>query len=190
MADRVTYSSVSELGEVGVDPHRIELFVRLIGLHQNQVHRYVLSLVPNAHDADDLVQNTNLFLWREFDRFQEGTNFVAWACAVAYHEVLAWRKTRSRDRLVFSELFLSEVSTQLVSSDELLEQRSQLLNQCISSLPSHHQELLQLRYANRATVESIAEQQGRSCDAIYRMLSRIRHALYQCVHRKMEFETP
>ncbi len=170
-------------------PERIELFVQLIGLHQYKIRRYLLSLVPNSHDADDLFQQTNLFLWREFYRFEEGTNFVSWACAVAYHEVLAWRKTRSRDRLVFSDDFLSAVSAEINTRAEQIELRSQALIQCVEKLPKHHRELIQLRYGEHGRVEVIAERVGRTTEAVYRMLSRIRRALYDCVDQALELGT-
>ena len=175
---------------------RIELFVQLIGLHQYKIHRYLLSLVPNSHDADDLFQQTNLFLWREFDRFDEGTNFVSWACSVAYHEVLAWRKSRSRERLVFSDDFLMAVSSQLDLASERIELRTQALVQCVEKLPKHHRELIQLRYGElrygelrygeQGRVEVIAEKVGRTTEAVYRMLSRIRRTLYDCVDQTLE----
>lgn len=165
---------------------RIELFVQLIGLHQYKIHRYLLSLVPNSHDADDLFQQTNLFLWREFDRFEEGTNFVSWACSVAYHEVLAWRKSRSRERQVFSDDFLTAVSSQLDLASERIELRSQALVHCVEKLPKHHRELIQLRYREHGRVEVIAEKVGRTTEAVYRMLSRIRRTLYDCVDRTLE----
>jgi RNA polymerase sigma-70 factor (ECF subfamily) len=167
---------------------RIELFVRLIGQHQYQIHRYLLSLVPNSHDADDLFQQTNLFLWREFHRFEEGTSFVSWACAVAYHEVLAWRKSKLRERLVFSPEFLQAVSLQWDLAAERIEQRSQALVHCVSKLPQHHKELIQRRYGEHHRIETIAESLQRTPDAIYRMLSRIRHALHACVEQTLELQ--
>ncbi len=179
----------SQDDSIPATPNRIELFVQLIGKHQYQVHRYVLSLVANPHDADDLVQDTNLFLWREFHRFQEGTSFVSWACSVAYHEVLAWRKKKSREKLVFSEQFLSAVSSELVTRQEVHEHRFHALAQCIDKLPDHYRELLQMRYSQKGSVDSIAAQLGRTTEAIYRMLSRIRHTLFECINRSIELET-
>ncbi len=167
---------------------RIELFVRLLGAHQQQVHRYVLCLVPNAHDADDILQETNLFLWREFHQFEEGTNFVAWACAVAFHRVNAWRKQRSRERLVYSDEFLSAVSTELVAGAERQEERASALNKCIERLPPQHRDLLHMRYGACQNIEDIASHQGRSADAVYRMLSRVRHALHECVAHTLSAE--
>ena len=170
------------------DVGRIELFVNLIGQHQNQIHRYLLSLVPHAHDADDLLQNTNLFLWREFYKFQEGTNFVSWGCAVAYHEVLAWRKTKSRDRLVFSEAFLEAVSEQLAMRGGRLELQSRALGLCVEELRENHRDLLRMRYADSGNIEAIADSLGRSSEAVYRMLSRIRRLLFDCISHRVEAE--
>lgn len=167
---------------------RIELFVKLLGSHQQQVHRYVLCMVPHAHDADDILQETNLFLWREFHQFEEGTNFVAWACAVAFNKVIAWRKQKSRDRLVYSDAFLTAVSSELIAGVERQEELANALNKCIERLPEQHRDLLQLRYEASQNIENIASKQGRSVDTVYRMLSRVRRALFECVGHSLAAE--
>ncbi len=167
---------------------RTEVFLRLLGQHQRGLHVYVMSLVPNQVDAEDVLQQTQLVLWREFAQFEIGTNFAAWACRVAYNQVLAWRKRRQRDRLVFSEAFLEAVAAEAASSSDWLEERSQRLAACISKLPRHHQELIQLRYSQGTPVETIAAEVHRSVDAVYRMLSRIRQCLLDCVTRSLERE--
>jgi RNA polymerase sigma-70 factor (ECF subfamily) len=173
-------------GAGGAD--RIELFVGLLGRHQARVHRFVLGLVPSPNDADDILQDTNLFLWREFHRFRPGTDFVAWACSVAFHEVLAWRKRRKRDRLVFTEEFLTAVRDELVGAADRLEERSAALARCVEQLPPHHRELIRLRYADGGGVEQIAAAVGRTAEAVYRMLGRIRQALHQCVTQTLTRE--
>src|SRR5262249_60170832 len=85
---------------------RVDEFVRLLGQNQRRLFLYVMNLVPNWTDAEEIIQETNLVLWREFGRFQLGTNFTAWACKVALHQVLAWRKRQRRDRLEVSPAFL------------------------------------------------------------------------------------
>ena len=181
-------SNSSEFAANGASD-RIELFVRLLGAHQHQIHRYVLCLVPSAHDADDILQETNLYLWREFHKFEEGTNFVAWACAVAYHKVIAWRKQKSREKLVFNEAFLMEVSDELITGVDRQEKRAAALNKCIERLPAVHRELLQLRYGSNQKIDAIATQQGRSIDAVYRMLSRVRQTLFNCVNSSLSVDS-
>lgn len=164
-----------------VPADRVEAFVSLLGRHQRRVQQFVGSLVPAAADADDILQDTNLVLWREFERFEPGTNFGAWACTVAFNQVLAWRKKRTRDRLVFDEPFLQAVANELIESADRLEERAKALAGCVERLPAHHRELLRRRYTDGRPVETIAAEQKRTPDAVYRTLSRVREALYDCV---------
>lgn len=162
-------------------PERVDAFVRLLGQNQRRIFLYVMSLVPNWNEAEEIVQEANLVLWREFAHFQPGTNFAAWACKVAFHQVLAWRKRKQRDRLEFSPTFLEAVAEEASASADVLEQRSQALAQCIGKLATPHRDLLRLRYSEGLSVEHIARQLDRSVEAVYRALSRIRHTLHGCV---------
>jgi RNA polymerase sigma-70 factor (ECF subfamily) len=169
---------------------RVEGFVRLLGQNQRRVFMFVMSMVPNWNDAEEILQETNLVLWREFDRFQPGTNFAAWACRVALNQTLAWRKRKRRDRLEFSEAFLHAVATEAAAEAERLEERSRALARCIEKLPDPHRVLLRARYDQGRDVDAIGLEQGRSTDAIYRALSRIRHTLHDCVSRTLSQGTP
>src|SRR5262245_35793826 len=113
-----------------MSPERMDEFVRLLGQNQRRLFLYVMSLVPNYTDAEEILQNTNLVMWREFDQFVLGTNFTAWACKVAFHQVLAWRKKRQRDRLQFSDAFMEAVAEESSGSADVLDERSQLLAGC------------------------------------------------------------
>jgi RNA polymerase sigma-70 factor (ECF subfamily) len=171
------------------DNERVDRFVRLLGQNQRRIFLYVMNLVPNWNEAEEIVQETNLLLWREFDRFQAGTNFAAWACKIAFHQVLGWRKRRQRERLSFSPAFLEAVAAEAADSAELLEERSRALSGCIERLPPHQRDLLRLRYSESRRIEAIAEQLGRTTDAVYRALSRIRQTLHDCVTRTLRQET-
>jgi RNA polymerase sigma-70 factor (ECF subfamily) len=160
---------------------RVEAFVRLLGQNQRRIFVYVMALVPRWNDAEEIVQETNLVLWREFGQFALGTNFAAWACKVAFHQVLAWRKRKQRDRLEFSPAFLEAVAQEAAGASDLLEERAQAMAGCIEKLPAPQREMLQLRYSAGKDIEAIARQVDRSVEAVYRALSRIRQAIHQCV---------
>ena len=166
-------------------PERVDEFVRLLGQNQRRLFLYVMSLVPNWNDAEEIIQNANLVLWREFGQFQPGTNFTAWACKVAFHQVLAWRKKRQRDRLEFSDAFMEAVAEEAAARSDVLEERSKTLAGCIEKLPAGHRDLLQRRYGEGLAIEAIARQSEKTVDAVYRALSRIRHALHNCVSKNL-----
>jgi uncharacterized repeat protein (TIGR01451 family) len=52
------------------------------------------------------LQETSVALWEMFDEFEEGTNFLGWACRIAYFRILRYREKKKRDRLHFDPEFL------------------------------------------------------------------------------------
>lgn len=165
---------------------RTEEFVRLLGHTRRHRFAYLMSLMNDRNDVEEVLQETDLVLWRKFDDFELGTNFTAWSCRVAFNQMRAWRQKQHRSRLQFSNEFLDAVATHLDTQTERYDQRLETLRACVRSLPDRHQQLIQQRYTDGDKIESIAARTGRSLDAIYRMLSRIRDSLRDCVSRKME----
>jgi len=167
---------------------RVDEFVRLLAQNQRRLFVYVHTLVPNHADAEEVLQNTNLVLWREFGTFETGTNFAAWACRVALNQVLAWRKKRQRDRLQFSDDFLAAIAKETQDANDALEEQSRVLSDCLAKLPSDQRELIRLRYTEEGAIEAVASRVRRTVEATYRALSRIRHTLHECVIRTLARE--
>ena len=65
-------------------------FVRLLTGQQRQLYLYIIALLPNPTDVDDVLQATNMVLWSKADEFEPGSDFGAWARRVAHFEVLAF----------------------------------------------------------------------------------------------------
>jgi RNA polymerase sigma-70 factor (ECF subfamily) len=176
--------------EDGRPPDRVEAFVSLLGQHQRRIAMYVMSLVPHETDAEEIIQETNLVLWREFDRFEPGTSFAAWACRIALNRMLALRKRQRRHRLEFGVEFLEALTETAIDEVERLEERSKLLGRCLEKLPERQRAMLRLRYLEGHDVPTIARELCRSTDAVYRALSRIRRTLRDCVGRSATQRSP
>ena len=173
------------------DRPRMDEFARLLGGAQRRLFLYLTGLLGDRTAAEDVLQETNLVLWREFEQFEPGTNFTAWSCRVAFNQVRAHRTKRGRDRLVFSDAFLTAVNDELTRDADRLEERRAALSECLRQLPDHHRELVRLRYLGDessagAATEELAERLGKSPAAVLRMLSRVRHALHDCVSRALD----
>lgn len=162
-------------------------FARLLGGSQRRLFLYLMGLLGDRTAAEDVLQETNLVLWREFEQFEPGTNFTAWSCRVAFNQVRAHRTQRGRDRLVFSDAFLTAVDEELTREADGLEERRAALADCLNRLPDHHRELVRRRYLGERDggTEELAARLGKSPDAVLRMLSRIRRSLHDCVSRTL-----
>ncbi len=173
-------------------PDKTELFVQLLTQYQLRVQLFILSLVPNRADAEEILQETNLVLWRKFDEFQPGSDFRVWAFQVAFNKVKSHFERLGRSRLRFSEKTLDRLAELAASensgnggdSTELLE----LLKLCKEKLSEQDLELITRRYEPGATTASVAEQVGRSVAAVYKAVVRIRRALHDCIERAMRRE--
>src|SRR5215218_3077637 len=82
----------------------------LMTRHQRQIFSYIYVLVPNRADAEDLLQETSLVICEKFHEFREGTDFVAWACQIAYWRVRYSRQKFARSKVVFDQDILDVVA--------------------------------------------------------------------------------
>jgi len=161
-------------------------FMELYSAHEVRLRGYVQSLVPYWSDADDIVQKCSLILWKRFSQFEPGTNFFAWACQIVRFEVLKYRKTAARDKMVFGDAFIDAVAKHTVKNCDDLQTRIKFLQECVGKLSPDHRELLRLRYDEERSVGSVAKTLDRPIDGVYKALSRIRMALYNCVSRQIQ----
>jgi len=162
-----------------------EEFIKLFTRYQRRVFLFILSQVPSPMDAEEIHQEANVIIWRKFDRFELGTNFLAWACQIANYEVLKYRERQRRDRHLFSDEFVRQVASDVIEQADELEQRRQHLAVCLSKLRSNDRELIQQRYSAGESGKSVAELIGRPINSVYQSLSRIRRTLLECVNRQI-----
>jgi len=173
-------------GDTMPDPDpQAEEFVVLLSRHERMLGAYVMTMVPQPADADDILQEAKVVMWRAFGQFTPGTSFAAWARKVCFHQVLSFRKRRHRDRLDFSEAFLTAVADEVEQSSERLGQREQALQGCLAKLSPDHRQVLELRYHEGLELEAMSERLGRTTTALYRLLSRLRQSLHGCITQSL-----
>jgi RNA polymerase sigma-70 factor, ECF subfamily len=169
-----------------MDPKNVqERFVRDLINCQPALYAYILSLLPNRDDANDVLQDVNLVMWRRSDEFVEGTNFIAWAYQIARYKVLAHHRDCHRDRHIFDDGLFSQLADQAERREADPEGVASLLEDCVEELPAGQRELVRERYAPGGSVREIAARLGQSASALSVALSRIRHSLLECVQRKL-----
>jgi RNA polymerase sigma-70 factor (ECF subfamily) len=165
------------------DPDREE-FARQFSRNARRVYGFIMTLVFNYHDAEEVFQNTSVVLWNKFADFQPGSDFFAWASRVAYYEVLSLMKSRRRSR-TFSDEALELLASEAVAISDRSGERYEALEECLGHLPADDRRLLQERYYFQRAPKEIAATQSRSIHSVYRALSRIHNLLLNCVQRNM-----
>lgn len=151
---------------------------------QPTVAAFIWSLVPNGHDADDLLQRTAESLVEKFEEYDDSRSFVSWAMGVAKIEVLRFRQERRRDRLVFDDETIDVVEAAVNRSEYELAEMRTALKACAEQLTGRLKQVLQLHYAQEASPEDIAKRLGLSENAVFVSLHRARMAMRNCMERK------
>ena len=65
-----------------------EQFTSLLLRHHAALLGYILSLVSNWSDAEDILQQASVVMWRKFGEFQPGSDFRSWGCQIAKFHAL------------------------------------------------------------------------------------------------------
>jgi RNA polymerase sigma-70 factor, ECF subfamily len=173
-----------------VSPDKSKLFLRLFLQNERRLYAYILTLLPHRADADDVLQQVSLVLWDKFDTDDPPADFAAWGCRIAYFKVLDFYKHHQRSRVRFSQALLERVAdTAAEHAGALqLDERREALAYCIEKLTPRDRDLLGRRFAQGATTRSAAAELGRSIEAVYKALAKIRHTLFDCVTRRLAQE--
>jgi RNA polymerase sigma-70 factor, ECF subfamily len=168
------------------DPKRYNEFVGLVRLHTNRILGYLDVLLLNRDDAEDMFQETCIVLWRKFDEFKPGTNFLAWALRVADRKVMNFRTTQSR-RVAFHTSLRDVLITEIANRKaEDADDSLTALAGCMERLAQSDQSMVKLCYAEEVPIPQLADKMGRSPESIYHSLRRIRVLLLDCIRRELK----
>jgi len=164
---------------------RTQEFVRLLGECEQALSGYVVSLVPNWADAEEIVQETKLRLWTQFDQYDPAREFGVWARSIAYYLILAHRKRTQRASARFSQDFVDLVAREAESLErEAVPLRDALLD-CMAKLSQAARELLWACYASKETIKDVALRLGQSVRGTQRRVAAIRMDLQRCIEETM-----
>ncbi|TWU22715.1 sigma-70 family RNA polymerase sigma factor [Bythopirellula polymerisocia] len=170
------------------DKSRTDEFVALLAQHESQIFSFLYALVCHRDDAQDLMQEATVTMWRNFDQFKAGTNFSAWGCEISKNCALNYFQSRKRRKMFSTTMIELLAETESTTDVEMRLARRQALRHCLDKLGAKDRELVSQCYGSNTSIKSIAEQIKRPVAGIYNSLSRIRRALYQCIEATLARE--
>ncbi len=160
-----------------------QLFVRHTGL----LHGFIASLCGDLVVAEDILQEVFLVVTTRADSFVIGSDFLAWARAIARLKTFEHLRSRKRERGTLSVEALAAVESALPDADAWQSQR-EALARCLDRLPPAQRRLAELAYRDGLSAQAIAERQERAANVVHVMLSKLRRALRECVLQRLGTE--
>jgi RNA polymerase sigma-70 factor, ECF subfamily len=169
---------------------RTQDYLRLLAQHEARLMGFIFSLVPHWADADDIAQEVKLCLWNEFDDYDPGKDFGAWARTIAYYQILTYRKKRQkqlRRSEAINPKLMELIAADVARLSDELDAAQRSLKKCFDKLPEAKRELL-MRYYSDEVTRDIAASTGRTADATRQAIVRARLALRKCVDETLRKE--
>jgi RNA polymerase sigma-70 factor, ECF subfamily len=169
------------------DTKTIEQIARRWSVTQPAVSAFIAALIPNFHDAQDVMQEVAAAVFAyDFDKHGWPNSFQAWAVGIARHKVLDFVRRRSSTG---NMLFDSEAVSALINAHaqfaERFDERCEALEHCLKRVSAEMHELLQMRYSADLSPPEIAARTGKSVSAVKVTLHRVRLALRDCIERRL-----
>jgi len=160
----------------------------LLGKHERGLSAFVASLVPHWSDADEIVQETRIRLWEQFDEYDETRDFGAWARTIAHYFVLAHRKKMGRESNRLDDDVIEQIAATAATEIAQVNPRRDALKECLEEMQADQRELLQRCYGGGESIRQVAEEIDRSFGSVRQSLYRLRSSLFDCVERKVDRE--
>ena len=166
-------------------PERDQFVLNIINLQQ-RLSAYVYSLLLDDETTRDVLQRTNVVLLEKRDDYRPNSNFAAWAFRIAYYEVLAARRDRQRERLLFDDKTLASLAVAGEAAVLKSDDRLDALLECLERLTDDDRQLVLDRYQSGNSVQTLAADLHKTPGAVSNLLYRIRSRLLECVRRKTD----
>ena len=165
-----------------------EAFLRQFMAEERTLLRFILRYLPAVADARDVLQETLVTLWAKRAEFDATKEFLPWACGIARFKVREFWRKQSRWVSFANDDVMALLDERTAAMEPELSLRGEKLRDCVAKLPEPQRQTLHRYYAEQETVESLALREGRTVEAIYKLLQRVRRALLECIERGVRAE--
>jgi RNA polymerase sigma-70 factor (ECF subfamily) len=167
-------------GQSGVDERHLR-FTSLMSRYHASLMSFILSLVANWSDAEDLLQQTSVVMWQKFDEFDPGSSFIAWGMQIARYQTMNHVRKEARRRQRLSTELVEKLAGEGPGDAERLEAERVALRACLQKLDPASRTLLGRCYDAGVNMKQVAGQLKRTPNSIYKGLNRIRESLLRCI---------
>lgn len=163
-----------------------ELFTQLFEADKNRLYAYIYAYMLDYAAADDIFQETSMTLWREFEKFEIGSNFSKWANGIAFNRVRSYRQSHKKYKLGINDDILHELE-EVISITETSKKPSKWwhLQSCSALLPDSLKAVYKAFYVEELQAQEIADTTGRSIFSIRKSIHKLRKMLFDCVEQKV-----
>ena len=162
-----------------------ESFAALMDRHSAAVRRRIGSMVRNATDVEDLLQEVLMKVWRHLSTFRSQSSFRTWMISVAVNEVLQSYRRENRWQWSQTQRDLDAFTSPFESPHQSLTRAEvkRAIHSAVAGLPPKYKQVLILRDLEQRSARETAKSLQSSIPAVKTRLFRARHMLLAALQR-------
>lgn len=142
-------------------------FDLLMEKYQQQVYWQVRKMVIDHDDADDLVQDIFIKVWKNLHAFREDSKLSTWIYRIAANEVLSFLKKKKRMSFLSFGLYEEKLAGKLRAADYFTGDHIEAkFQRAMLTLPPKQRLVFQMKYYDEKTYEAMSEMLGTSVGAL------------------------
>ena len=142
-------------------------FNLLVREYQERIYWHVRKMVVDHDDADDLVQEIFVKVWKNLGSFRADSKLFTWIYRIATNECLTFLKKKKRKYFIPMNDVGKELSEKLDQNAELDGDEIQMkLQKALLKLPDKQRMVFNMKYYDDMKFTDIAEITGTSVGAL------------------------
>jgi RNA polymerase sigma-70 factor (ECF subfamily) len=160
-----------------------ECFTILMDRHVSAIKRQIGSMAPNASEADDILQEVLLKVWRRLSTFRSESSFRTWMTRVAMNEVLQSYRRKRCNRLCQAPGDLDAFASYGESPHQSFArvEETKILRSAVAGLPTKYRQVVILRDIEELSTGETAESLRSTIPAVKSRLFRARRMLLEAL---------
>lgn len=142
-------------------------FNSLVSQYSERLYWHVREIVGSHEDADDLVQDIFIKVWKALPSFRGDSSEFTWLWRIATNEALNFNR-RARVRAALQFMSLDDKAARVVDPDPYFDSDAALtaIRKAIASLPAKQRAVFSMRYYQELSYEQISAITGTSVGAL------------------------
>lgn len=141
--------------------HNVPAFDSLFNKYSNKLYRFSFSLLKNAEDAEEIVQETFYRVWKRRRQIDITKSFKAYLFTISHNLIIDRLREKLKEK-EFRESLLKnfeETEVQKINEEDFAE-LSELIRVAVEELPSKRKEIYKLSREEGLSNREIAQKLG------------------------------
>ncbi|AUC22672.1 MULTISPECIES: RNA polymerase sigma factor [Polaribacter] len=133
-------------------------FRELITLYKERLYWHIRKIVISHDDADDVLQNTFIKVFKNIDKFNQESKLFSWMYRIATNESITFINKRAKKRSLDIADYQQELASTLASDDFYTGDEIQIiLQKAVATLPQKQQLVFNMKYFDEIKYDEMSE---------------------------------